>query len=293
MRIRFIVNPKSGREASEGKISNIIKYLFEDGHEVSVRYTKKAHDATDFAIEATKDKVDRLVVSGGDGTANETVCGLLKCNSEIPLTIVPAGTTNDFANYMGLVKNEWDTYKMIVDGNIEKIDCGKVSDRYFLNVGAVGAFTDVAHNTSTELKTTFGRAAYVMKAVSEIKPENFMPMNLKIESEEVSGVYKSFVALITNSKSVGGFPKMAPLASVTDGYLDVIVFKEMPFTELLAVFLKVKAGEHVKHPNVMYFKTKKITISCDEDVELDVDGEYFGNLPATFEIVEKGINLCV
>ena len=70
MHIRFIYNPKSGRERSQEKVSNIIKYLFEDGHEVSMRFTKQAYDATEFAIEAEEDKVDRLVVVGGDGTVN-------------------------------------------------------------------------------------------------------------------------------------------------------------------------------------------------------------------------------
>lgn len=293
MRIRFIYNPKSGREKSQEKIKNIVRYLFEDGHEVSMRFTKTAEDATNFAIEANDDNIDRLVVVGGDGTVNEVVCGLVKCDSKIPLMIIPAGTTNDFASYMNLVKNDWDTYKTIVSGEIRCVDCGKVEDSYFMNVGAVGIFTDVAHNTPVGLKSTFGRAAYVMKALTEISPEKLKPIDIELESEEVSGRYKSLMVLVTNSKSVGGFQKMAPLASVSDGLLDVLVVLDMPISEIVTAFIKIKQGEHIKHPNVMYFKTRKIKLSSDEEVELDVDGEYFGGLPATFEIVKSAINLLV
>ena len=121
MHIRFIYNPKSGRERSQEKVSNIIKYLFEDGHEVSMRFTQKAHDATKFAIEAENDKVDRIVVVGGDGTVNEVVCGIQESNSKIPVMIMPGGTTNDFAIYMGLQKDDWDTYKTIVSGKFSSI----------------------------------------------------------------------------------------------------------------------------------------------------------------------------
>lgn len=294
MHIRFIYNPKSGRERSQEKVSNIIKYLFEDGHEVSMRFTKQAYDATEFAIEAEKDKVDRLVVVGGDGTVNEVVCGLQKSDSKIPVMIMPGGTTNDFAIYMGLQKDDWDTYKTIVSGRIESVDCGKVAGKYFMNVGACGILTDVAHNTPVGLKSAFGRAAYVMKALTELTPENLKPIKMNIESEEVSGEYISYMALVANSKSVGGFQKMAPLASVNDGLLDVLVVREMPLSDLVTVFMKIKVGEHVKHPNVMYFKTKKISFSSpEEEVELDVDGEFFGTLPATFEVVHQAINLLV
>ena len=119
--------------------------------------------------------------------------------------------------------SDLDTYKTIVSGKIECVDCGKVSDRYFMNVGACGILTDVAHNTPVGLKTAFGRAAYVMKALTELTPENLRPIKMKIESEEVSGEYVSYMALVANSKSVGGFQKMAPLASVHDGLLDVLV----------------------------------------------------------------------
>lgn len=233
MHIRFIYNPKSGRERSQEKVSNIIKYLFEDGHEVSMRFTKQAYDATKFAIEAEKDNVDRLVVVGGDGTVNEVVCGLQESNSKIPVMIMPGGTTNDFAVYMGLQKDDWDTYKTIVSGRIESVDCGKVAGKYFMNVGACGILTDVAHNTPVGLKSAFGRAAYVMKALTELTPENLKPIKMNIESEEVSGEYISYMALVANSKSVGGFQKMAPLASVNDGLLDVLVVREMPLSDLV------------------------------------------------------------
>lgn len=293
MRIRFIINPKSGRERSENKFERLLGYLIEDRHEVSARFTKGKDDATNFAIEAVEDAVDRIVVIGGDGTVNEVVDGIVKKESKIPLTIISGGTTNDFAKYMGLEKSDWDLFSTIVGDKTRDVDVGVCNGKHFINVGAVGVFTDVAHNTPVGLKSVFGRTAYIIKGISEISPENLRPVNFSVSSKELTEELRAYLFLISNTKSIGGFEKMAPLASVADGKLDCIIVKDMPIKELVTCFVKLKAGEHVNHEGVIYFQTDDLTISCDEEVELDVDGEYFGDLPAHFEVKPSSLRLCI
>ncbi|MCI5675630.1 MAG: diacylglycerol kinase family lipid kinase [Ezakiella sp.] len=293
MRIRFIYNEKSGRARASDKLNRIVRYLLEDGHEVSFRLTHGAKDATRYAAEAEEDGIDRLVVVGGDGTVNEAVGGLVEVGSSIPMFIIPEGTTNDFATYMGFKKSDWEIFSAIVGDKIEVVDVGKCRDRYFINVGAVGLFTSVAHNTPKSLKAAVGRTAYILKGVSEFATEGMRAMNLSVKSEEFTEDLRAYLFLITNSQSVGGFSKMAPLASVKDGLLDCIIIRDMPISELLTVLMRILDGEHINHPSVVYFKTKKLELSCDEEVELDIDGEYFGDLPATFEVVPQALNLLV
>lgn len=291
MRIRFIINPKSGREKAEEKFNRLLRYLIEDKHEISARFTKGKEDAVKFAQEAIDENIDRLVVIGGDGTVNEVVHGIVERESMIPLTIIPGGTTNDFAKYMGLEKNDWDLFSTIVSDKTKDVDVGVCNGKHFINVGAVGVFTDVAHNTPTALKSMFGRTAYILKGISEITPENLQPMNLNISSSEYTEDVRAYLFLISNTKSIGGFDKMAPLASVSDGKLDCIIIKDMPIKDLLSCFVKVRAGEHINHDGVVYFQTDNLKISCDEEVELDIDGEYFGDLPAHFEVKPRSLRL--
>ena len=291
MRIRFIINPSSGREKSRETMISVSKFLLEDGHEISARYTNKKDDAISYANEAVKDGVDRIVVIGGDGTVNEVVAGIVGQESKIPLTIIPCGTTNDFAKYMGLCKFNYEVFESIVGDEFKDIDVGLCNGRYFINVGAVGILTNVAHNTPKSLKSVLGRSAYVLKALTEISPENLKPMNMKVEAAEFSRELKAFLFLISNTKSIGGFDKMAPLASVKDGKLDCIIVEEMPIVDLISCFMKIKAGEHINHDKVIYFQSDDVKISCDQEVELDVDGEYFGDLPAHFSVLPGAIRL--
>ncbi len=291
MRVRFIVNPKSGREKAEDKCNRIFKHLIEDRHEVSARYTKGKNDAIEFAKEAVRDNVDRIVVIGGDGTVNEVVQGIVESESKIPLTIVAGGTTNDFAKYMELEKSDWDLFSTIVGDNYRDVDVGVCNGKHFINVGAAGIFTDVAHNTPTALKTILGRAAYIVKGITELTPENFSTMDLSVQSEEFTDDLKAYLFLISNTKSIGGFDKMAPLASVSDGKLDCILIKDMPIKDLLSCLIKIRQGEHVNHDGVVYFQTSDLKISCNEEVELDIDGEYFGDFPAHFTVKKQALRL--
>lgn len=291
MRIRFIINPSSGREKSRETMIAVSKFLLEDGHEISARYTSKKDDACFFAIDAVKDEVDRIVVIGGDGTVNEVVAGIVSQDSKIPLTIIPCGTTNDFAKYMKLCKSNYETYESIVGDNFKDIDVGICNNKYFINVGAVGILTDVAHNTPKSLKSVFGRSAYVLKALSEINPENLKPMNMTIESEEFSEELMAYLFLISNTQSIGGFDKMAPLASVSDGKLDCIIVKEMPIVDLISCFMKIRDGKHINHDGVVYFQSSDVKLYCDQEVELDVDGEYFGDLPAHFSVCKEALRI--
>lgn len=99
--------------------------------------------------------------------------------------------------------------------------------------------------------------------------------------------------LISNSSSIGGFKKLAPDADVLDGLIDVLIIRDSDVAELANIFFNVLRGDHINHSNVVYFKTESITITTNKDVPIDIDGEYGGKLPATFEVVPKGMKLII
>ena len=78
-----------------------------------------------------------------------------------------------------------------------------------------------------------------------------------------------------------------------DGLLDVIVIKKSAISDLANIFLNVLTGDHINHPNVVYFKTKSITIESMSKVSIDIDGEYGGHLPAEFRVIPKGLDIYV
>ena len=99
--------------------------------------------------------------------------------------------------------------------------------------------------------------------------------------------------LISNSASIGGFKKLAPDADVLDGLMDVLIIKNSDIPELANIFFNVLKGDHINHPNVIYFKTKEILVKAKKNITIDVDGEAGGRLPANFKVVAKGMKIIV
>lgn len=135
--------------------------------------------------------------------------------------------------------------------------------------------------------------AYYLEGLKEIPKQKFEPIRVKFESEEYTKEEDILLFLISNSASIGGFKMLAPYANVSDGYLDVVIIKKSEVGDLAQIFVNIFKGEHIHHPNVEYFKTKKLEVYTEEDITIDIDGEYGGKLPATFEVVYNGFKIFV
>ena len=106
-----------------------------------------------------------------------------------------------------------------------------------------------------------------------------------------SGEEDALLFLISNTTSIGGFKKIAPSADVTDGFLDVIIIKKSALPDMANIFINIFSGEHINHPNVIYFKTRSIALSSKDEIHIDIDGEYGGKLPAKFEILNNAFRV--
>jgi diacylglycerol kinase (ATP) len=290
---KIICNPSSGRQTIQRKVDYLCNLLINDGYVVGKFNTEEKDDAMIATMKSCDEDWDFIVACGGDGTVNEVAKGIAKSKRKIPVAILSAGTVNDFANHMELPKNMDDFFQMIKNEKIIDVDLGKVNDEYFINVAASGLLTNVGYQVQPEAKAIFGRMAYYMEGAREIPKQKLEPIRAKFESEEYTEEEDILLFLISNSASIGGFKKLAPDASVSDGYLDVVIIKKSEIGDLAQIFINIFKGEHVHHPNVSYFKSKKIKVETEEEVTIDIDGEYGGNLPAVFEVVPHGFKIFI
>lgn len=290
-RIKIIENPSSGRQAIDRKLDRIIKYLIEDGYTVNKYKTEKKDDAMKEAMKACEEKWDKIIVSGGDGTVNEVAKGVALSEHKVPVAILSSGTVNDFANYLKIPKSSLEFYKMVKRGKSIDVDLGKINDEYFVNVAAGGLLAQVGYNVPAEAKLVWGRGAYYLEGIREITTQGLEPVHLQVESEEYTGEEEALLFLISNTSSIGGFSKIAPNADIMDGYLDMIIIKKSALPDVANIFINIFSGEHINHPNVIYFKSKKIKLTSKESISIDIDGEYGGDLPANFEVVEKSFRV--
>lgn len=293
-RVKFIINPSSGRQTIESKVDYLSKLLLDDGYIVGKYYTEKKDDALNEAIKTCNSKIwDIIIACGGDGTINEVATGVVKSTNKLPVAILPSGTVNDFANHMGMPNKITDFFQMIKQKKLVDIDLGRVNNKYFVNVAAGGLLTDVGFQVPIEAKAALGRMAYYFEGLRGLILEGIEPIKIKFESDEYTEEEKVLLFIVSNTSSIAGFKKLAPDANVSDGFLDVLIIKDSDIPELANIFFNVLRGYHINHPNVMYFKTKKIHIESKKEMMVDIDGELGGKLPANFEVVPKAMQIII
>lgn len=293
-KVKIIINPSSGSQLVERKIDYLSKLLLDDGYIVGKFFTEEKDDAKNETIKTCKEDWDMIVACGGDGTVNEVATGIALSENKLPVAILSSGTVNDFANHMNIPRNIDDFFDMIKREELIEVDLGKVNDDYFVNVAAAGLFANVGYLVNAEMKAILGRMAYYFEGVRELTSDNWEPIKLSFISEEYTEITDTLLFLVSNSSSIGGFKKMAPKADVLDGLLDVLIIKKSNVPDLANIFFNVLTGDHINHPNVKYFKTKKLIVQADnKDIVIDIDGEYGGKLPATFQIESKAFRVFV
>lgn len=298
MKVRVIINPSSGRQTVQKQAKQIIDKLVQDKtfRQVDIIQTTGAGDAFEAARDFQPWQTDLVMAVGGDGTVNEVVNGLMAGRHlQTPLTILPAGTVNDFAYSMDIPR-ETDAYSaMLRSFKTRRVDVGQAGDKFFLNVAAGGVLTDVAYKTPSEAKTVLGQLAYLINGAIDLPGQLWQTISIDLISDQKRISEEVMLFIISNTKSVGGFRSLAPDAKVDDGLLDVLVVHKMNWYDFLPLMVKLMNGEHISHKGISYFQTDKLKIICKDacNVPLDLDGEEGGSLPVEISVKKQAIPLII
>lgn len=285
----LIYNPLSGDASFKNRLDDVIEYL-KQHHAVALPYrTSIKEDAPGFVSLAREVRADGIIVAGGDGTLHEVINVMLKSGLNLPIGIIPSGTCNDFAGYLGLGYNVSECCRLIVQGKTRDVDVGKANDGYFLNVASAGLLTSVAHNVDTPLKNTLGRLAYYLKGLSQLPRFRTIEIRITADNQLIQGDILFF--LVMNSGTAGSFPRLAPYAQIDDSKLDLLVVHKCRITELMTLFLNIMSGSHINHRHITYLQAEKMIIESEDNVESDLDGELGPNLPLTISTVTKQLKI--
>ena len=290
-KIKIIANPSSGREGAVEIINKLLVPFASKGTSILLNFTQKAGDARKFA--ATDDGEDCIISMGGDGTVNEVVSGIYDAKRDTPLAIYPAGTVNDFAESMGIPKDPYDFYTMVLYGKKSAVDIGLCGDSAFINVCAVGAFSEIGYSVPDEAKSAVGRLAYYAEGFRMFRGKDFLKsgFDVHIDCDGEHMDTKALMVMVSNSNSVGGFAKISPEADVKDGLLELAVIEEMSMAKVFELFRTVGLGKHIDHDHFIYRHGKKITLRADTPMHVDIDGEKGPCLPQTIQVVPGAVQL--
>ncbi|MDG5473616.1 diacylglycerol kinase [Jeotgalibacillus sp. ET6] len=280
-RARIIYNPTSGRELFKRHLPEVLMKLEQAGYETSCHATTAEGDATLAAETAVKRGYDLVIAAGGDGTLNEVVNGLAEQPNRPKLGLIPMGTTNDFARALHIPRDIEKAVDIIIKGETIPVDLGRMNNRYFINIAGGGRITELTYEVPSKLKTMLGQLAYYLKGI-EMLP-SFKPSDVRIEYDGKVFEGEVMIFLVGLTNSVGGFEKLAPDSSINDGLFTLLFLKKTNLAETIRIISLALRGEHLNDPHLVYVKANHIKVTAKEKVQLNLDGEYGGLLPAEFQ----------
>ncbi|BDR63251.1 lipid kinase [Clostridium tetani] len=287
-KVKFIYNPYSGENAIISDLDTVIDVHQKYGYTVIPYRISMEHELSE-AFEDIDETYDYILVAGGDGTVDNVVNYMKNLNIDLPIGILPVGTANDFAKFIEIPGDIRAACEQILDSEPKEIDIGKVNDKYFINVASTGLFTDVSQKTDVNLKNTIGKLAYYVKGIEQLP--NFRKINIKVTSEVQNFEGDMYLMLVFNGETAGNF-KLAYKSKIDDGLLDVIIIRAGMIIDIIPLFIKILRGEHLENVNgILYFKTDKLTIECNDDIATDIDGEKGPNFPLYIECIKGGIKV--
>lgn len=290
-RAYYIINPNSGKGAIKGKLCSIFDGLQSGGYETTVYMTQARLDATRAAQKACAENYDLIVCSGGDGTLNEVVNGIMNSENRPTLGYIPTGTMNDFARCLKIPRNCEKAALSIAQGNKFSCDIGKISGRYFTYVACFGAYTDVSYSTPQQVKNILGNAAYVLESIKSTL--GIRGYNLRIEYDGNVIENEFILGMVANSTSVAGV-KMPVDVSLEDGAFEILLIKKpKDILELQKVITKLIAQD-TSTEYIQLFKASHINITASTPVAWCIDGEYGGESDKVeIENINKAISIIV
>lgn len=270
-KILFIVNPKSGKGTIKSHILDILNIFSSKGLETTVYITQGHLDACRVA-EEQGGRYDLVVCSGGDGTLDEVVTGLMKAGHETAVGYIPAGSTNDFANSLKLPIRMGEAARVVAEGIPRAFDVGAFNENYFIYIAAFGLFTDVAYQTSQEAKNVLGHMAYLLEGARRIFNIKSYHMTVRTRDREISGDFA--YGMVTNSESVGGFRKITGKdVCLDDGIFEVIlIYQPANVIEFQEIITSLMSGQ-LNSRFIETFKTDYLEFISEEEVPWTLDGE--------------------
>ncbi|MCL2051492.1 MAG: YegS/Rv2252/BmrU family lipid kinase [Lachnospiraceae bacterium] len=275
MKLLFIYNPRAGKAKIRRNLLDIIDIFTNAGFVVTAHPTQALGEVAEILERVKAASYDLIVCSGGDGTLDCVVGGMMKQRINVPLGYIPAGTTNDFARNLRIPSNMLTAAERICQRNAFACDIGYLNDANFVYIAAFGLFTDVSYETSQDIKNAIGQTAYILEGIKRLTDLSVCRMRVIAEAIELEDDF--IFGMVTNSISVGGFKNLTgKQVKLNDGLFEVTLVKKpknpLELNNLITAMLKRNYNNELMHN----FKTAKICFITNDEIPWTLDGEFGG-----------------
>lgn len=287
--LHVIVNPVSGSAASRAILAGFLGRLRETGRTFQILETAHPGHARELARKCHEHAGRAVAVFGGDGTINEVVSGMR--GSRTPILVIPGGTENIFAKYLGIAANADRLVRTLDSGSRRRFDVGVMNGRPFLLVAGIGFDAEVVRRLTEERRGHIGHADYVGPIWRTFW--TFRHPRLRVDADGRRMFEGPGLVFVGNVPRYAVGLRILSRARPDDGRLDVCAFLCDGRLSLLRHAWRVLRGRHLDGGRVFYRQARRIRIESDGPAGIEVDGEWAGSLPADFEIEERAISFVV
>lgn len=233
-----------------------------------------------------REDIDLMVVAGGDGTVNFALNAMKRKGLDIPIGVIPAGTANDFARALGMSDKPLEAARQIAFGSIGHVDCGRVNDRYFVNVLSFGIFTTTSQHTSDTSKHLIGKLAYLIEGVKEFRSMHAVPLEVVADDETFD--LDSLIVLVFNGETAGGF-RLARNASIRDGLFDCLMLEKKNVIRSTEAMIRYLLGGNPRI--IRRLQVRRLDIRSTINEPTDVDGQKGAEFPLHIECLPGGMRV--
>jgi len=311
----IIVNPVSANGKGLQEFKSVESFIKSLENPPKIFFTEHPLHAIELAKNAFKEGFTRIISFGGDGTHNEVLNGILLSAEEkfgkavsdfsdeekgkLPtLAVVSIGSGNDFRKTLKLPKDVKSTLKIAFSNSAKPIDVGvfeyinfsgNSARRFFLNIlsgGFSGAVTDKANKGK---KSIFRGLTYTLSLISTLLFITIPEGILKHGDNELNGKFFEFD--IANGKYFGGGMLVSPKADITDGLLNISVFKNYTGLEVLFKIKKLFDGTILTEKKLYHDFAKEIFVKTEPLSLIEADGEVLGYTPVKAKAIPKIIKV--
>ena len=262
----FLINPKSGVSQKNNLPKIIDANIDKTQFEIEFKFTEYKGHATELALEAVQNSVDVICAVGGDGSIHETAKSLI--HSQSKLAIIPCGSGNGFARHLKIpLKIE----KAVQKINVSKetvIDTGSLNGHPFINVCGFGFDALIAHKFDNYHKRGF--SSYIRLVLSEFP--KYSPENVSLFLSDDHIEYKVLMTTVANASQYGNGFKISPLSDLSDGKLELVIYKKSSIIKMLPDLFRFFNGSVQRSSNIKIHSFEEIELNLKSKIA-QIDGE--------------------
>lgn len=274
-RIVFLINPIAGTRTKEGLEEFLANQCRQSGIDFMMVHSSKNTSADTLRVHLYDFKATDLVACGGDGTVNLAASAVAQ--TDVHLGIIPVGSGNGLARTANIPLKPSSAWKVILNGRLQDTDAFSVNNQFACMLSGIGMDAEVAERFAKSHRR--GLVTYTTETLVQFFKSQ--PINFEIEIDGFRFYTDAFFISVANSNQFGNNVTIAPLASLNDGLLDIVVVQKMPKTTLPFALLAQLRHNHLmknwvdkigKH-SILYLQASEVLIGNPRHAPLHIDGD--------------------